>query len=165
MKELLEIGKIVNTHGVRGDLKVEYWCDTPELLLEIDDFILKDNHTLSVEEAKIHKNHVLMHFEGIDTMEDAEKLKNQVLYVPKEDFDLPEGVYFIKDLIGIPVTDVDSGFLYGRISEVLQGGGKDVYVIKSEEREYLVPAIEECIIEVSLTERHMKIRPLRGLFD
>ena len=162
---MIEVGKIVNTHGIRGDLKVEYWCDSAEVFFELDTVFLKDGTEYSIEDAKIHKNHLLVHLEGIDSIENAEKLKNKILYADENDFELDEDVYFIKDIIGIEVFDADTNEKYGKITEVLQNSTKDVYIIKGENREYLVPAIEECIIETDINEKIMKIRPLKGLFD
>ena len=165
MKEMLEIGKIINTHGLKGDLKVECWCDSPDMLLDIDNFYLENKKELLPVSAKVFKNNVLIHFKGIDTIEEGEKLKNEILYADKNLFELEDGVYFVSDLLGITVFDADTDKEYGKITDVLQNSTKDVYVIHGSDREYLVPAIEECIIEVDIQQKVMKIRPLRGLFD
>ncbi len=162
---MIEVAKIVNTHGVRGDIKAECWCDSADVFFELDTVFLKDGTQYQIESAKTHKNHLLIHFEGVDSIEEAEKLKNKILYADENDFELDEDVYFIKDIIGIEVFDADTNEKYGKITEVLQNSSKDVYVIKGEDREYLVPAVEECIIHTDIDEKVMKIRPLKGLFD
>ncbi len=165
--EYLETGKIVNVHGLKGDVKVLPWADLPEVLLEFDEFFI-DGVSYTVENARIQKESVLVKFKGVDTVEAAEKLRNKVIYINKEELELDEGVYFIEDLIGLSVYDADSGELYGKITDVLQNGAHDVYEITSdgpESRKLYAPAIAECEIAVSLPEKKMIIRPIKGLFD
>lgn len=101
MKQYLEIGKIVNVHGLRGDMKVVPWCDDPEFLCEFDTLYLgKAQKPVTVTAARLQKGNVLLHLEGVDTVEEAEKLRNQVLYMDRDEVELEEGVYFIQDLTG-----------------------------------------------------------------
>ena len=102
MKQYLEIGKIVNVHGLRGDVKVVPWCDEPEFLCEFDTLYLgKTQKPVNVTAARLQKGNVLLHLEGVDTVEAAEQLRNQVLYMDRDEVELEEGVYFIQDLIGL----------------------------------------------------------------
>ena len=145
MKSYLEIGKIVTLHGLRGDVKVQPWCDDAEFLCEFP---------------------VLLHLEGYDTPEQAETLRNQILYLNREDVELEEGTYFIQDLIGLDVIDADNGTAYGTLKDVLQTGANDVYVVQAEGgKELLIPAIPDVIVETNIEEHCMKIRPLEGLLD
>ncbi len=167
-KEYLEIGKIVNIHGLRGDVKVMPWCDEPELLCEFDRlFIDKDKKEIFTEDAKVFKNTVIMHFEGCDTPEAAEKLRNKILYMHRDDLELDEGVYFIQDLIGLRVVDADNGKVYGTIKDVSQTGANDVYEVFDSElnKTYWIPAIPDVVIETDIDGEIMKIRPLEGLLD
>ena len=164
-KEYLEAGKIVTTHGVRGEVKIMPYTDTPELLCEFDRlFIGKDKAEIYIDRARVAKNTVIAKIEGIETVEAAEKYRNKVLFMHRDDLELDEDTYFIQDLIDMEVKDADSGFVYGKITDVLQNGANDVYVIKGD-REYLVPAIPDVVISTDIDSNIMLIRPLEGLFD
>ncbi len=165
-KEYLEAGKVVTTHGIRGEVKIMPYTDTPELLAEFDRlFIGKNTDELIIERSRVFKNMVIAKIEGVDTPEAAEKLRNKLLYMHRDDLELDDDTYFIQDLIGIEVRDADSGKVYGTISDVMQTGANDVYVIKGSDREYLVPAIADVVISTDIDENIMTIRPLDGLFD
>lgn len=165
-KEYLEAGKIVTTHGIRGEVKIMPYTDTPELLAEFDRlFIGKNKDELIIERSRVFKNMVIAKIEGVDTPEAAEKLRNKPLYMHRDDLELDDDTYFIQDLIGIEVRDADSGKVYGTISDVMQTGANDVYVIKGSDREYLVPAIADVVVFTDIDENIMTIRPLDGLFD
>lgn len=165
-KEYLEAGKIVTTHGIRGEVKIMPYTDTPELLAEFDRlFIGKNKDELIIERSRVFKNMVIAKIEGVDTPEAAEKLRNKLLYMHRDDLELDDDTYFIQDLIGIEVRDADSGKVYGTISDVMQTGANDVYVIKGPDREYLVPAIADVVVSTDIDENIMTIRPLDGLFD
>lgn len=164
-KEYLEAGKIVTTHGIRGEVKIMPYTDTPELLCEFDRlFIGRDKSEVYIERIRPAKNMVIAKIEGIDTPEAAEKYRNKVLYMHRGDLELDEDTYFIQDLIGMEVRDADSGEVYGKLADVMQTGANDVYVIKGD-REYLVPAIPDVIVSTDIESDVMTIRPLDGLFD
>ncbi|MBQ8514193.1 MAG: 16S rRNA processing protein RimM [Ruminococcus sp.] len=167
-KEYLEIGKIVNVHGLRGDVKVMPWCDDPEFLCEFEVLYLgKEHREVVVETARPFKNTVILRLEDCHTVEDAEKLRGQVLYMHRDDVELEEGVYFIQDLIGLQVIDADSGQVYGTLRDVSQTGANDVYEVRDEEQKksYWIPAIPDVVIETDVDGGVMKIRPLEGLLD
>ena len=108
---------------------------------------------------------VIAKLEGTETPEQAEKLRNTMLYMRRDDLDLEDGIYFIDDLIGLTVKNADTGFVYGIIDDVIQTGANDVYIVKENGKEYLIPAIPEVIIETDIEKNIMTIRPLEGLFD
>lgn len=165
-KQYLEAGKIVTTHGIKGEIKIMPYTDYPELLCEFDRLFLGKNHEeINVERSRVFKNMVIAKLEGYDTPEAAEKLRNKILYMHRDDLELDEDTYFIQDLIGIEVYDADSGFVYGKITDVMQTGANDVYVIQGNDREYLIPAIPEVVITTDIDENTMTIRPLEGLFE
>lgn len=165
-KEFLEAGKIVTTHGIRGEVKIMPYCDSPELLCEFDRLFIDKNHEeIGIERSRVFKNMVIAKLEGVDTPEAAEKLRNKILFMHRDDLELDENTYFIQDLVGMEVKDADTDFLYGKISEVMQTGANDVYVISGADREYLVPAIPDVVVSTDVDGNIMLIRPLEGLFD
>lgn len=163
-KEYLEAGKIVNTHGIKGEVKIMPYTDFPELLCEFDRLFL-DKKEIFIERSRVAKNMVIAKIEGIDTPEQAEKLRNKILYMHRDDLELDDDTYFIQDLIGIEVKDVDTGFVYGKITDVMQTSANDVYVIHGNDKEYLVPAIADVVISTDIENNLMTIRPLEGLFE
>ena len=148
-------------------MKVVPWCDEPEFLCEFDTLYLgKAQKSVNVTAARLQKGNVLLHLEGVDTVEAAEQLRNQVLYMDRDEVELKEGVYFIQDLIGLEVLDADTGKSYGKLSDVMQTGANDVYEIKDETgKTVLIPAIPDVVQETDLDGGVMRIRPLEGLFD
>lgn len=163
--ELLECGKIVSTHGVRGEIKINPWCDGPDFLCEFEELYLKDGRVLELERARVHKNCVIAKVAGIDSIESAMPYINAVVYLNKEDVELPDGTYFIADLIGLSVVDYDTGRIYGKITDVMQTGANDVYTVTSEEGDTLIPAISDVVMETDLEAGEIRIRPLEGLFS
>ena len=165
-KEYLEAGKIVTTHGIRGEVKIMPYTDSPELLAEFDRlFIGREKYEIIITRSRVQKNTVIAKIEGVDTPEAAEKLRNKVLYMHRDDLELDDDTYFIQDLIGLEVRDADTEEVYGKIADVLETGANDVYVIKGENREYLVPAISDVVVSTDIDSNLMTIRPLDGLFD
>lgn len=165
-KEFLEAGKIVTTHGIRGEVKIMPYTDSPDLLAEFDRLFIGKNHEeVNIERSRVFKNTVIAKIEGVDTPEAAEKLRNKVLYMHRDDLELDDDTYFIQDLIGLEVRDADTQQIYGTIADVMQTGANDVYVIKGENREYLIPAIADVVVSTDIDGGIMTIRPLDGLFD
>ena len=165
-KEYLEAGKIVTTHGIRGEVKIMPYTDSPDLLAEFDRlFMGKDRTEVIIERARVFKNTVIAKIEGVDTPEAAEKLRNKILYMHRDDLELDDDTYFIQDLIGLEVRDADNDTVYGRIADVMQTGANDVYVVKGDDKEYLVPAIADVVVSTDVDGGVMTIRPLEGLFD
>lgn len=163
-KEYLEAGKIVNTHGIKGEVKIMPYTDVPELLCEFDRLFL-DRKEIFIERARVAKNMVIAKLEGVNTPEQAEKLRNKILYMHRGDLELDDGTYFIQDLIGVEVKDADTDVVYGKITDVMQTGANDVYVIKGDGKEYLIPAIADVVISTDIDNNSMIIRPLEGLFE
>ncbi len=164
--KLLEIGKITSVFGLKGEFKVMPWCDTPELLCEFETLYWKSGTPVTVESARVQKNMVIMKIEGANTPEEAQKLRNRILYMSRDDVELEEGSYFIADLIGLDVVDTATSERYGRLTDVTETGANDVYHVTTDEGKLLlVPAIEQVIDEVDIEGGVMKITPLDGLFD
>lgn len=167
-KKFLEIGKIVSTHGIKGEVRVQPWCDDSELLTEIDIlYFNQGKEEVVIENARVHKNVVVMKIENVSDMNSAQLLRNKILYVDREDLLLDENTYFIQDLIGMKVIDFDNEEkVYGKIIDVTQTGANDVYHIEDENGNVvLIPAIADVVKETDLDNDIMKITPLKGLFD
>lgn len=166
MKEFIETGKIVNIHGLRGEVKIMPWSDDPEFICEFDILYLgKEKKLFEIENARIHKNTVLVQFKGIDTPEAANLLRNNIVYIDRNDVELEEGTYFIQDLIGLKVINADTNEEYGNVKDVFQTGANDVYEVKSKDKTILIPAIPDVIVNVDMDNSVLMIRPLEGLFD
>ena len=166
-KQFLEAGKIVGTHGIHGELRVQSWCDAPQVLCTLDTLYGKDGATTyNVLATRVHKTLVLMTLEGVDTVEQADALRGRVLYLRRDDLQLAEDTYFVQDLIGLEVEDADSGRRYGKLSDVLETGANDVYEITDDAgAKTLIPSIPTVILSTDVEGGVMKIRPLEGLFD
>ena len=166
-KQFLEIGKIVATQGIRGEVRVQYYCDSAEVLCDYDTLYLDKGKTeVTVERAYPHKNIVVMKLEGIDKIEQAQPLIGKILYLNRDDAELEEGLYFIQDIIGLTVKDADSGEVYGKITDVYQNGASDVYSIRKDDgRELMFPCIDEVVLKTDIDAGEMIIRPLPGLFE
>lgn len=162
-KQFLEIGKIVNVHGLKGEVKVYPWCDSPEFLCEFETlYTHQGKNIITVEKSRVQKNMVIMKINGIDTIEQAQTIKNMVIYMNRDDVELIEGSYFIQDLIGLEVYDADTNAFYGTLIDVLETGANDVYTIQNEElhKEYLIPAIPDVVISIDIENNKMTIKPL-----
>ena len=166
-KKYLECAVIINTHGVRGDVKLESLCDTPKVLADLKRVYLCENGTyreVKVLHTSIFKSFVLAALEGVDDMDKAMALKGKTLYASREDFDLAEGDYFIVDLIGLDVIDNISGKIYGRVTDVINRGASDIYVVKTESGERMMPAVEEFVKRVDL-EKGIFVETIPGLLS
>ena len=132
-KRYLETGKIVAVQGLKGEVRVEPWCDSGEFLCEFDTLYFDKGETpLEITRSRVQKNIVIMKIKGIDTPEQAQNIRNKILYMDREDVELEEGAYFVQDLIGLEVIDNDSGEQYGKLCEVSFTGANDVYHIKAK---------------------------------
>ena len=168
-KRFLEIGKITNVHGLHGEVKVYPWCDDAAFLCSFDTLYADKAGQKPVEilRARVQQNMVILQLAGCETREQAEAMRNTILYMDRDDVELEEGCYFIQDLIGLRVLDADSGKEWGVIRDVMQTGANDVYSIynEQEKKEYLAPAIPEVVLDTNIEAGTMTIRPLKGLFD
>ncbi|MCL2857012.1 MAG: ribosome maturation factor RimM [Oscillospiraceae bacterium] len=166
-KQYLESGKIVSTHGLRGEVRVQPWCDGPGFLLEFETFYMDGGKTsVEVEGARVHKNLLILKIAGVDDIDAAAALRGKVLYIDRKDAPMEEGEHFIQDLMGLRVLDADTGQEYGKLTDVLHTGANDVYELTGEQGEKkLVPAIPDVIIEIDIEGGAMRIRPLEGLFE
>ena len=166
-KQYLECGKIINTHGIAGAVKLESWCDSPEVLASLETVYFKKGETyepVEVLRASVFKRFVLMTLEGVTDIDAAAALKETVVYANRDELPIEEGQHFIADLVGLPVIDADSGREYGILDDVINTGASDIYVIKSEDGEKMMPAVDEFVKEIDL-ERGIFVTPIEGMFD
>ncbi len=161
MNNTIEAGKIVNTHGLRGEVKIVSWCDYPQVFEQFSAVYLKDIE-YKIENVKYHKESVILKLSGVDSIDDAEKLKNTVVFALREDFGLSEGEFFIADIIGLKV--ISEGVGIGFIKDVIQTGANDVYVIsRNGKKDLLFPANPETVIENNIESGYIKIIIPEGL--
>ena len=158
----LEAGQIVNTHGIRGEVKIVPWCDSPEFLLQFDTLYL-DEKPVRVLEARVHKGNVLARLEGVDDVNAAMVLKGRTVSIDRTGVVLPEGRHFIADLMGLDVLDADSGEKLGVVADVLTPPAHEVYVVKGAGCEYLIPAVDEFLIETNVEGGYIKVRLIEGM--
>ena len=166
--KLFEIGTVVNTQGIKGEVRVLPMTDDPkrfELLEEIELFSKEKSKLYKIESLRYHKQFIILKLEGINNMNDAEELKTHIIKI-KEDKALPllEDEFYIRDLYGISVITLD-GETLGKITDIINtGGANDVYVVKnSDSKEILIPALKQCILDVDIIKNIMTVHLLKGL--
>lgn len=164
----LEVGKIINTHGLRGEVKVVTWTDSPEVFEGLKNVVAKvgkNQIDLVIKNVKYQKNNIIVKFDSIDAIEDAEKLKNAVLLASRDELgELPEGVYYIADLVGCEVFDEDGKI--GVLCDVFTAGASDVYDIKRDgKKNLLVPIIDGVLKNVDIGAGRIDIKIPEGLED
>ncbi len=158
--QFLEAGRIVNTHGVRGEVKIEPWADSPEFLRGFQTIYI-DGSPLKVLSARVHKNMLIALLEGCEDIHAAMRLKNRVVYINRDDAVLPEGGFFIADLIGASVVE-ENGREVGRLTEVLDLPAGNVYVVRGE-REHMIPAVPEFILHTDVEKGIVTVRLIEGM--
>ena len=167
IKQFIETGRIVGTHGVRGEMRLEVWADSPAFLSGMKRLYLSEqgDKQISLLAARPHKNICILKVKGVDTIEEAEKYRGKVVYINRDDKKLEKGRYYIQDLIGCKVFHHETEKELGYICEVTQTGANDVWHIKSGENEYLIPVIPDVVRMVDVEKEMVRIVPLRGIFE
>ena len=168
MEDLLKVVVITTTHGVRGEVKVFPTTDDAERFLDIEYVLLdtgKELRRLNIQNVKFFKNLAILKFEGVDNINDIEKYKGKSLFVTRENaVELEEDEYYIGDLIGMEVYTDDSEERFGVLKDVMETGANEVYIITSENHgEVLLPAIHECILDIDVEAKKMKVHLMEGL--
>ena len=164
---VFRIGQIVNTQGLKGEVRVYPYTDDINRFDELDYFYIDKNlnNKYEVERVRYKGNMVIMKIKGIDSIELAEKLKTKNMYISREQGrELDEGEFFVSDLIGLDVFTVD-GEKVGVLKDVLQHAINDVYVVSGGEKEYLIPSIEKFVPTIDLEQNKMIIDPIKGMLD
>ena len=167
MEKYLQIGKIVNTHGFKGDVKAQAWSDSPAVLTKLKRIYIKkqkDYIEYSVQKCSVHKGMVLIKLKDVDDFDSANLLREQIIYADRSDIPKGNDDFFIADLIGLNVIDVESGKVYGTLKDVLQYGIHDIYIVQTEKGEVLIPAVSEFVKRISV-EDGIFIKAIEGMFD
>ena len=166
-KTYLECGKITSAHGVRGAVNVESWCDTPRILATRKRIFLLNGGEYTerrVLGASVGGKFVIMNIEGLDSREAAQAMKNTVIYMHRDDVPVKRGAALIADMIDLPVIDIDSGRVYGKLVEVNDGVASKLYTVRTESGDVLLPGVPEFIKEID-TERGIFVRVIPGFFE
>ena len=160
MKEFLDCGQIVNTHGVRGEVRIVPWADSPDFLCQFSTLYL-DGAPRRVLSSRVHKGSVIAKLDGVDTVEAAMLLRDKTVQIRRADAKLPEGAFFLADIIGLDVVD-EEGRTLGTLKEVLSPSVQQVYVVDGE-REIMIPAVPEFILETNIAGGYIKVRLIEGM--
>ena len=166
-KKYLEAGVIVNTHGIRGELRIQPWADSPAFLANIDTFYI-DDKPVKVITSKIHKSFLLVTLEGVSDIESAIRQKNKIVYISRDEITLEDDRHFVVDLIGLKAIDTETNEEFGVVSEVLSLPSNNVYVIKNEQdnntkKETLIPAVADFVKEINIDAGYIKFRLIEGM--
>ena len=169
MEDLLQVGIITSTHGVRGEVKVYPTTDDPRRFRRLKEVVLdtgREKINLEIEGVKFFKQFVILKFNGLDNINDIEKYRQKSLYVTRKNaVRLQRDEYFIADLIGLKVQDED-GTELGTVKDVIETGANDVYEVEmADGRSLLLPAIKQCILNVDVENGMMQVHVLEGLLD
>ena len=169
MEDLLQVGIITATHGVRGEVKVYPTTDDPRRFRRLKEVVLdtgREKLNLEIEGVKFFKQFVILKFKGLDNINDIEKYRQKSLYVTRKNaVRLQRDEYFIADLIGLKVQDED-GIELGTVKDVIETGANDVYEVEmADGRSLLLPAIKQCILNVDVENGMMQVHVLEGLLD
>lgn len=166
-KQYIECGKIINTHGCRGAVKAESWCNSEEDLASLGRIFLKNGDSFEeykVEKASIFKQFVIFELDKVKDMDKAMLLKNNTVFALREDFNLEEGEFFLVDMIGLDVIDKNTGKIYGKLKEIINRGASDIYVVSTPDGEAMLPAVDEFIASVDI-EKGIFVTPIDGMFN
>ena len=169
IQQFLELGRIVSTHGVRGEVRVQYWCDSADFACGFQTlyFDAKGEKPVRVRGARPHGNVVLMKLEGVETVEQANLLRGKVLYMARSDANVPDGVDFIADLLGCAVLDADEPEKrYGTLTDITSNGANEVWEVTDDcGKKFLLPAVPLIVKRKDAANDRVYIRPIRGIFD
>ena len=160
-KEFIEAGRIVNTHGVIGEVKIEVWLDSPQFFRSFKKLYTKAGEELKVISAKTHKGFVIAKLEGIDSINDAMRLKGKDISIRRSDAALPRGAFFLQDIIGARVVD-ENGAEIGKLVEIMERPASNIYVVKGRE-EHLIPAVPEFIMSTDAEACVITVRLIEGM--
>jgi 16S rRNA processing protein RimM len=160
-KQYLEAGKITSTHGVRGEVRIEPWANSPEFLCGFKKLYIEGS-PMTVLSSRPHKSAVITLFDGIDSIDRAVPLKNKVVFIDRNDAGLSAGEHFISDLIGLSAVDESTGKELGKVTEIIPLNPNSVYVI-SGPREILVPAVPEFVKDIDVQAGRITFRLIEGM--
>ena len=160
-KALIEAGRIVNTHGVQGEVKIEVWLDSPQFMKSFRRLVLDSGEELKVLGARAHKGFLIARLEGVEDVNAAMALKGRVVQIDRADAKLPGGSYFLQDILGAAVV-TEEGEAVGTLDDVLELPGHRVYVVRGE-TEHLIPAVPEFVREVDPEAGRVTVHLIEGM--
>lgn len=158
----LEAGQIVNTHGIRGEIKIDPWCDSAEFLCGFSKLYI-DGKAYEVRSAHPHKGMVLAALDHVSNINEAMLLKGKVVSIDRTDAALPEGRHFIADLIGLEARESATGQVLGKVVDVLSLPAQEVYVIRGAEHQYMIPAVAEYLVETNIEGGYIRVKIIEGM--
>ena len=161
-KEFLEAGKIVNTFGIRGELKIQPWSDEPDFLKQFKTVYIAGK-AYAVKSVRVHQNHVLMMLEGVSDMDAAIPFKNKVVEIRREDITEMPFEHFIVDLVGLDAKNAETGELFGTVTDVLSYPAQDLYEVKGQGRTWLIPDADVFVQEINEEEGYISFFLMEGL--
>ena len=160
MNEFLDCGQIVNTHGIHGEVRIVPWADSPDFLCQFSTLYV-DGRALEVTASRVHKGSVIARLQGVDTVEAAMTLKGKTVQLCRADAKLPEGAFFLADIIGLDVVD-ENGNKLGTLREVLSPSVQQIYVVEGQ-WEIMIPAVPEFILETNIEAGYIRVRLIEGM--
>ena len=167
MEKYLELGRVNNTHGIKGEVKFELWCDDISYLKQLKTVYLdkKGNESLTLSSARPQKNNAILKFEEITSIDLAEKLKGKVLYCDRDDAEIDDGAYYLADIIGCRVINAENKKEYGKVCDIMNYGSCDIFDVKNGKKHSLIPATPDIIAAIDLENGVIEINEMKGLFD
>lgn len=161
-KEFLEAGKIINTFGIRGELKVQPWSDRVDFLKQFKTIYIS-GQPVRVVSVRVHQQNALLTLEGVTDMNSALPYKNKIIEVRRADIKNKPDEHFVADLIGLEARDADSGEVFGKVSDVLSYPAQDLYEVKGGGKTYLIPDVPAFVKEINETEGFISFHVLEGM--
>ena len=159
-EQYIEAGRIVNTHGVTGEVKIEVWLDSPAFFKKFKR-IFVDSKEMTVTASRTHKDFLLTKLDGVSDVNAAMSLKGKTVYIDRADAKLPKGAFFLQDIIGASVVD-EQGDDVGKLTEIMETPASRVYVVKGE-KEHLIPAVPEFVLSADADEGLIKVHMIEGM--
>ena len=159
-KEFIEAGRIVNTHGVVGEVKIEVWLDSPEFLKKFKRIFIKDKQ-IKVLSGRVHKGFLIAKLEGVEDINTAMTYKGKDISVARADAKLPKGAFFLQDIIGAKVVD-EAGNEIGILKDIMETPASNIYVVKGES-EHLIPAVPEFILNTDIDAGTITVHLIEGM--
>ena len=159
-KQYIEAGRIVNTHGVAGEVKIEVWLDSPQFLKSFKRCFI-DRREVKLLSARVHKGFLIVKLEGVEDVNAAMSLKGRTVFIDRADARLPKGTFFLQDIIGASVVD-ESGNEIGKLVDVMETPASNVYVVKGEQ-EHLIPAVPEFILSTDADNGIITVHLIEGM--
>lgn len=160
----IEWGKIVGTHGVRGELKVLPWLDFMSLSQKVEALAIDDKQ-YKVLSTRSHKGMILLMLEGVDSMNKAELFRDKILYTSRDDIDLGEGHFFYSDIVGFEVFDETTNQIIGKLKAIEEYPSSDVYVITGDKRDVLIPLVPQFDRGIDLENKRITVATIGGMLD